>query len=615
MLLLSAFAITCAAARAHPDDNVFITDGTETWQFIAPAGSAGAHVKNYITHTYEATRYGEAIQPAVFYNDVFKLDKASGKGKARYESAPSRNVFHDDNRVCYFDMRLEGPGKKAKVQFERTVTNPAFFSMLYLADEFPIKSKEVRIIIPPEYPGITVEELNFIPADNASISRSVDSRSDGSRIYTYRLSGLEGSMKTADESRKPHSMLFRPALLIKGWFNSVDSLCRWHADMANVCTDIPDIGSFLTEEVYGGSADKLTARMRLEKIYSWVQTNIRYVAYEEGESGHRPDRPAEVIRKRYGDCKGMALLLTTLLRHEGIEARAAVVGTTDIPFGIAENPSIAATNHSICIAVESGDTLYLDATNEHIPAHHIPGPVQGKDAIVLPVADGEYRMHNIPRLTAAATAVDSVFYNYTLTPGHDALSGTVTRTLSGDFKEMYIDVQAAGGEKYVAEKMALDLVPMRRGKIPVGELKRNYNAPDGSAVIEAPIENGEAVTDATPTLYIDLNANNGFIPAKIDNHDRRSPYLLPSRGRIVRMSQLTLPRRAKLTHLPPDYSATLPQATFSCTFSNPRPGTVCLHKTLEIDLRVIAPDDMEQWNKTLSDWENACKNQIEVTLE
>ena len=203
-------------------------------------------------------------------------------------------MFHDDNRVCYFDINLDGPGKKHKVHFERTLTDPAFFTKLYLADEYPIRHKVVRIVIPADYPGITVEELNF---------------------------------------------------------QSADSLYRWHADMNRTDTDIPDIDTFLNHEVYGTQSGELTGRQRLEMIYGWVQSNIRYLAYEEGERGHRPERPAEVIRKRMGDCKDMALLLSTLLNHAGIESNTA--------------------GHFTSKAEVNGDKILLTVSQE-FSKHHMP---------------------------------------------------------------------------------------------------------------------------------------------------------------------------------------------------------------------------------------------------
>lgn len=613
LVLVSIAAIAYGVVAAHSNPNVVLVDGTETWEFVAPKGSVRAVVKNTVELTYEATRYGEKIQPAVFYNDIVKLNKAAGKGKPRYESAPSRNVFHDDNRVCYFDIDLEGPGKKKKVSFERTVTDPAFFTMLHLCDLYYTKHKQIRIIIPPEYSHITLEELNFSSDNNPDIKRSVEVYHDGTRVHIYEVSNLDGSINALDEYRTPNPLLYRPVILVKGWFQTLNDLCRWHADMSRVDTEIHDIDTFLKQNVYECSREALTQREKIERIYAWVQQNIRYVAYEEGESGHRPDRPAEVLRKRYGDCKGMALLLSSLLQHEGIDAHAAVIGTNNIPFPISGTPSLAATDHSICVAVENGDTLYLDATNIHIPVTHIPSTIQGKDAIVLPQeSEGECSIINVPRLTPSATATDSVCYNYTLSTDLSSLIGMATRTLGGDFKEAYISRYYEKGEKYVDENMAIDLVPLRSSHIPIESVSKLLNSPTGNAVIEAAIENSEAVTQTATAVYVDFNANNGISLDRIDNHDRQSPYRLPSRGRIVRQAILNLPPGMKVTHLPENFSVSTPNGTFSCLFSTTDTHIVTMSKVLEITNTMILAEDIDNWNKALSQWENAAKNQIEL---
>ncbi|WP_302984683.1 transglutaminase family protein [uncultured Muribaculum sp.] len=614
-LLLVMPACFCFTASAHPDDNVFLIDGTETWEFIEPAGTDSAKVKNTITHYYEATRYKENIQPSVIYNNRLRLDKASGKGKARYESASSRNIFHDDNRVCYFDMYLQGPGKKAKVQFERTLTDPAFFARLYLADDYPIRHKEFRIVIPEKYKNISVEELNFTSGEGSPISRRIETTPGGGRTYIYTLTNLEGTMNQESESGNPHPQWYQPVLLIKGWFNNVDNLYKWHSDISRVDTDIPETNKFLSEEVYKGNGSTLSTDERINKIYSWVQSNIRYIAYEEGESGHRPDKPSEVIRKRYGDCKGMALLLATLLQHEGIKAHMAVIGTSNIPFKISDIPSIAATDHAICVAINGNDTLYLDATNMYIPPTHIPGPIQGKDVMLLSHGDNQAcRIHNVPVTSPSTAALDSVSYIYTVAQENNALQGTVKRTLKGDFKEMYITNYTEKGQKYALENMAIDLVPLRRSKIPAEELVSDYNMPDGSAVITAPIINTEAVTDAGESIYIDLNASNGIAIDRINTHDRRSPYKLPGRCRIVRHASLSIPEKAKIAYIPENFSLQTPHAYFCCTFSNPQPGTVVMHKVIEITDPLLQISDMEGWNNAVSQWNNACNRQIEISL-
>lgn len=59
----------------------------------------------------------------------------------------------------------------------------------------------------------------------------------------------------------------------------------------------------------------------------WVQEEIRYLSVALGESSHRPALPAEVVSRRWGDCKDKTLLLVTLLRALGLEADPVLVAS------------------------------------------------------------------------------------------------------------------------------------------------------------------------------------------------------------------------------------------------------------------------------------------------
>jgi hypothetical protein len=70
-------------------------------------------------------------------------------------------------------------------------------------------------------------------------------------------------------------------------------------------------------EIVGGSTDDLE---KIAKIYEYLRSNVRYVAVEIGEGRFIPHNPAEVLKKKYGDCKDKAILFIALLKAIGIEA-------------------------------------------------------------------------------------------------------------------------------------------------------------------------------------------------------------------------------------------------------------------------------------------------------
>ena len=94
----------------------------------------------------------------------------------------------------------------------------------------------------------------------------------------------------------------------------------------------------------------------------FVQDEIRYLGMEIGMYSHKPHLPSEVFKQAYGDCKDKALLLTTILRQEGIPAYVALVSTTRRSQLQLATPSIEDFDHAIVAVERSSGFLFMDAT-------------------------------------------------------------------------------------------------------------------------------------------------------------------------------------------------------------------------------------------------------------
>jgi lipoprotein NlpI len=105
-----------------------------------------------------------------------------------------------------------------------------------------------------------------------------------------------------------------------------------------------------------------TPQERAAGALQWVQDEIRYFSVSLGESSHRPYAPAQVVQRRYGDCKDKTYLLVTLLRELGMEANPVLVSSRFMraPARMLPNPEIF--DHVIA-QVRIGDaTYFLDGT-------------------------------------------------------------------------------------------------------------------------------------------------------------------------------------------------------------------------------------------------------------
>ena len=113
------------------------------------------------------------------------------------------------------------------------------------------------------------------------------------------------------------------------------------------------------ERIAASSPDPLTRAMSALRL---VQDNIRYLALGMGESGYMPATAEQSWARKFGDCKGKAVVLIALLKNLGIEAEPVFV-STEIGDSLGERlPLLNLFNHVIVKAKIDKNIYWLDGT-------------------------------------------------------------------------------------------------------------------------------------------------------------------------------------------------------------------------------------------------------------
>ncbi len=103
-------------------------------------------------------------------------------------------------------------------------------------------------------------------------------------------------------------------------------------------------------------------KAQLRAALDYVQSNVRYLGIELGAGGYIPRHPDLVLRRRFGDCKDMTVLLLALLQELGIKA-APMLANLDDGLGLKDTiPSIGAFDHVLVSAWLGEEQYFLDAT-------------------------------------------------------------------------------------------------------------------------------------------------------------------------------------------------------------------------------------------------------------
>lgn len=137
----------------------------------------------------------------------------------------------------------------------------------------------------------------------------------------------------------------------------------------------------------------------IDRLLARLGREVRYTGIELGDGGLIPRSPAETLKRKFGDCKDKAVLLTALLRSLDIPAYVALLNAGEGDPDVEESlPGLGAFNHAI-VMVPGSPAVWIDPTDPFARAGELPVQDQGRLALVAsPNATGLVRT---PEATSA----------------------------------------------------------------------------------------------------------------------------------------------------------------------------------------------------------------------
>ena len=201
------------------------------------------------------------------------------------------------------------------------------------------------------------------------------------------------------EPLQPPATDFLPMLWIS------EGSAQWPALTTNYLAAISD--RLELDPALQNQTQQLTEKLdnnesKIGVLASYVQSNLTYKAIEFGRRARIPNKPADIIRNKYGDCKDHAVLLQQMLAAAGVPAQLALVshhGRIQ-----KDQPSLDQFDHMIVYVQNSGDGLFLDCTSKGSDvAHAIPSGLAGQEAMILDARDPRFVV--IPRYSDNASTI------------------------------------------------------------------------------------------------------------------------------------------------------------------------------------------------------------------
>ncbi|MBL7730103.1 MAG: transglutaminase domain-containing protein [Chitinophagaceae bacterium] len=368
-------------------------------------------------------------------------------------------------------------------------------------------------------------------------------------------------------------------------FGDVGDLYNWYKYLYNKCVNKPDeLKAKVTELTKGKTSDI----DKVKSIFYWVQDNIRYIAFEDGLAGFIPATAQDVYKSKYGDCKGMANLMTEMLKLAGLEAYMTWIGTRHIPYDYTL-PSLAVDNHCISTVILNGKEYFLDGTEKYIPFDDYAWRIQGKEVLI-----GKGDKYDVKKVPLMEIDKSKILTQTTFRLTDNVLKGHVKVTLTGEqrtgFHQYYHDLPTDDKKKMIQRFLEFGNKNLTVNNVKTSDLN-NREIP---VVIEGDIDLSNYIITEDKEVYVGIDFFPEDLRGVIPDTKRQQDYALHSAYVSQDETELILPAGYKVVSMPAAINEKSDDYEVSGSYTA-KDNKVIFKKTLSFKTGRIRKADFENW--------------------
>ena len=549
-------------------------------------------------------------EDGLFYNDevaienikVLNTDKKDVIIQKLCGDYSSENIFHSDAKLCVVKFPLAEKGKPFNYNYQENYRDVKFLTSLYFLRHYPVAERIIQFNI-PSWLEMDLREFNFA---GYNIEKTSVKEGDLTKV-TFRLTNI-AAYKNEPHSPNhaisyPHIICVAKAFTETGkrtpLFENVKDLYGWYS---TVCSSIGNNPESLKSKVTELTANKKTDQEKVESIFYWVQDNIRYIAFENGIMGFKPDAAQNVFKNKYGDCKGKANLLKTMLTIAGFDARLTWIGTSDLPYDYSL-PSLVVDNHMICTVILNGKHYFLDGTEEFIALNDYAQRIQGKQVLI---EDGKgHMLDRIPEFSADRNKENRI---NKMTVTDNQILGTATTEYNGESKISVQSAYASIKNDKKSESLS-SFVRSGNSNIEVSNITNtDFNDRQKPLQLKYDFKANNQVTKTGNELYIVMDWDKDFADLDMPA-DRKNDYEFNQKYYLTEQSELIIPAGYKVDYIPAAFKKSSPGYSFEGTFLN-KGKSILYTKTIVINKPILKKSDFESWNAFIADINKFYNDQV-----
>lgn len=521
-------------------------------------------------------------------------------------SVTDEGVFFDDSRVQFYPLRFSQKGNMARITVKKIYQDGKYLTRLFFHSAYPIKEQVFEFKV-PDWMTVDFKKMNF-EGNKVEVQ---ENKKGGYTHYVFIMRDIPAYKpeygRIGRAYTDPHIIVQIKTFQSKGeelkGFDKIDDVYKWNNRLYGMAGNDKDK---LTPQLAKITQAKITDLDKIKAIYYWVQDNIRYIAYEDGYSGYIPSSAQDVMSKKYGDCKGMANLLTELLKMAGYDAHFTWIGTRALPY-LQSMPALCVNNHAICTLNYGGKTYYLDGTESYVPLGENAFRIQGKE-VMIAMGD-KFEVKKVPESIANDNKITTLA-DFVLT--NEKLSGKVKVVLTGnprtEFHQSYQNLPISSQKEYLNDFLEFGNDNMVATNLKTSDLK----------IRELPVEiNGNVdLSNSVNNINGDQYIGVDFFPKSLDRYipdeKRIQGYDLDVLVKYEDKISLSLPADKKFFDKPDNLELKFDGYEFKGNYTI-EGNKIILTKELSIKNSIIKKSEFPAWIKFIESIKEFNKYLISIT--
>ena len=293
--------------------------------------------------------------------------------------------LYSDLKILQIPVRGLRTGDTLEYIFRVVRKNPEspsqFWDRYKFTRNFVVLSETVTLDVP---------SAKFVQQWSASVKPTV-TETAGRKLYVWHTSQLKptsaGNKKDEDN---PEPVKSGDADLAWSTFKTWAEVGEWYRSLSASRAVPNDAVRAQADEI---TRDAKSDDEKVNALYQFVSTHIRYVGIDFGVGRYQPHTAAEVLVTRYGDCKDKETLFEALLRAKGISSGPALIGV-NVEL-VPDLPSPGSFDHVITTINLPAGRVWADTTPGVAPFQLLIPGLRDKQALVIP-QDGAPALFRTP---------------------------------------------------------------------------------------------------------------------------------------------------------------------------------------------------------------------------